>query len=98
MFKESPAPQPPSQEKEDFSALVNKIEAIAQQNKDSVFLPKLIRVLRDGNRYATEVFINNESDKFRSFGNDLIVLLIQDFYKGSGSPWMSTERKLNEKK
>jgi hypothetical protein len=92
------APQPPSQEKEDFSALANIIEEFANKQKDSVFLPKLIRVLRDGNRHAAEVFINNESDKFRSYGNDLIVLIIQDFYKGSGSPWFTTERKLKEQK
>ncbi len=92
------APQPPSQEKEDFSVLVTKIEVVAEQNKDRVFLPKLIRILRDGNRHAAEVFINNESDKFRSFGNELIVLLIQDFYMGSGSPWFTTERKLKELK
>ena len=92
------APQPPSQEKEDFSVLANKIEEIAEQIKDSVFLPKLIKLLRHGDRYTIDLFINNESDKFRSFGNDLIVLLIQDFYKGSGSPWPSTERKLKEQK
>lgn len=90
------APQPPNQEKEDFSVLANKIEEFANKQRDGVFLPKLIRALRDGNRHTAEVFINSESDKFRSYGNDLIVLIIQDFYKGSGSPWPITERKLKE--
>lgn len=91
------APNLPSQEREDFTELANKIEEVAKSLQDSIFLPKLIKALRDGNRYAAEVFIINESDKFRSYGNDFIVLLIQDFFGGSGSPWFATEKKLKEK-
>ena len=82
-----------------LTELANELERI-QRNKTGaqgdIIMQKLIKCLQAGDAYRAKVFLNNESDKFMQYRDDGIPLIIQKLYSGSGSPWFTIERKLNE--
>ncbi len=42
---------------------------------------------------AAKIFIMAESDKFRSYGEETLCLIIDTIFGGKGSPWKSLEQK-----
>ena len=102
MFKEPTQPPVPenSQEKEKFSQLASQLEEVSRKvfPQGDPFISKFTKRLREGDVHSAKIFLDNESDKFRSYGEDAIILIINTMYGGSGSPWMSIERKIKDLK
>ena len=96
------APKPPSlennEEKEKLSNLADRLEEISKKlfPQGDVFIAKFTRRLREDGANSSKVFVSNEFDKFRVYGEDVLALIINELYGGSGSPWRSVEKKLNQ--
>lgn len=87
-------------EKEKLVNLAEELDKISRKLYPGMdtFMPKFSRVLRSGDLYAAKVFADNESDKLREYGEDTLALIISTLYGGIGSPWVSLEKKLSQKK
>ncbi len=84
-------------EKGRLANLADELDVIQLQKtkgRGDIIMGKLIARLRSGDEYAAKVFLANEADKFSIFRTDAIPLIIDKLYGGSGSPWITIERKM----
>ena len=94
-------PTPESAEHQALVALADKLDRLQQiknQGKGDPILLKLIRLLRARDSQGAKIFCVNECDKFNSYRNDGLPLIIEKLYGGTGSPWSSIEKKLRPSK
>lgn len=92
----------PNNESElDIPFLIENLTRISKESfpdgEDPV-MKKLIDCLKLGYVEAAKNYVDNASDKFREYGEGSLVFIINHLYLGGGSPWLSLERRLAERK
>lgn len=74
---------------------INKLEEISNKlyPEGDRLMNRFIAKLKTEGIAAAKIFISSESDKFRSYGEETLYLIIDQVFNGSGSPWRSLEQR-----
>jgi hypothetical protein len=91
-FTELPASESGKIEIEDFVQRLQKRSGELYPEGDRV-MSRFIETLNTADISAAKIFIIAESDKFRSYGEETLYLIIDTIFDGKGSPWKSLEQK-----
>lgn len=89
--------KPPAQEALDgeLRECVRRLEEISSQlyPEGDRLMARFVAKLKSDGISGARVFVVNEYDKFRSYGEEALYLIIDNIFGGAGSPWKSLEQK-----
>ena len=91
-FNQLPASEKGEITVEEFMRRLQKRSGELYPEGDRI-MSRFIDTLNTGGISAAKIFIMAESDKFRSYGEEVMYLIIDTIFDGAGSPWKSIEQK-----